>query len=223
MQVSLRSLLVVVALAATCSAQIVPFTPCKPGKASIVGQAEGITFKRLVFVESSGEVGATVLVPDSQQPVPGIVFSHSAIHGPTNSTDLLRFALALARAGAASIVLDGTIEWQVPNDNAKREPHVMACAGQWLLLNEKLDTKHLAIAGAIGNWGGGDTPFCLTGERPCWHAIAWLNFGQTSFYDWSNTDLMLTLRGQLRMARFAQQHLRLAEVKPEWLVSSSRN
>jgi len=223
MRVSLRILFAIAALAAACSAQIRPFVPCKPDKASIVGHAEGITFKRLAFTESSGEVGATVLVPDSEQPVPGIVFSHSAIHGPNNSTDLLRFALALARAGAASIVLDGTIEWEVPNDNAKRSPHVMACAGQWLLLNERLDTKRLAIAGALGDWGGGDTPFCLSGERPCWGGIAVLNFGQTWPYDLSNTDAMLTLNGQLRMARFAQQQLRLSEVKREWLVAGPRN
>jgi hypothetical protein len=213
----------IVALAAGCSAQIAPFVPCQPGKASIVGHAEGITFKRLVFTESYGEVGATVLAPDSEQPIPGIVFSHSGIHGPTNSTDLLRFALALARAGAASIVLDGTIEWQQPNDNARRAPHVMACAGQWLLLNERLDTARLSIAGTALNWGGGDTPFCLTGERPCWHGIAWLNFGQTSPVDWDNTNAMLTLKGQLRMARFAQRSLRLREVKPEWLVADARN
>jgi len=224
MRISPRPLLLITALGAACSAQIRPFVPCKPGTESIVGHAEGITFKRLVLTESSGEVGATVFVPDSGQPVPGIVFSHSAIHGANNSTDLLRFAMALARAGAASIVLDGTIEWQQPNDNAKRPPHVMACAGQWLLLNERLDTKRLAVAGAIGDWGGGDTPLCLPGERPCWAGIViWLNFGQTWQYDWSNTDAMLTLKGQLRMARFAQQHLHLAEVKPEWLVPGARN
>jgi hypothetical protein len=219
MRVSLLLVLMVAALATTSSAQIKPFVPCKVGKVSAIGKAEGITLKRVVFLEPDGEVGATVIVPDRNQPLPGIVFSHSSIRGPANTTDLQRFALALARAGAASIVLDGTIEWQVPNDNAKRSPHVMSCAGQWLMLNESLDEKRLAIAGTAANWGGGDTPFCLPGERPCWHGIAWLNFGQAQQAESSNTNAMLTLPGQLRMARFAQKQLGLGELKTEWFAS----
>jgi hypothetical protein len=85
-------------------------------------------------IEKSGKVGATVFIPDGNEPLPAIVFSHSAIHGPNNDTDLLRFAWALARAGAASIVLDGVIDWQSgPNDDSIRPPEFQFCAGQWLL------------------------------------------------------------------------------------------
>jgi hypothetical protein len=93
----------------------------------------------------------------------------------------------------------------------------MACAGQWLLLNAKLDERRLAHAGPDRLWGGGDTPFCLLEELPCWHPRLWMNFGQTSYTELQNTESMLTLKGQLHMARFAQRHLKLKEIKAEWL------
>ena len=219
MQVFFRIAALILIVSPVSFCQILPFVPCKIGSVSKLGQADGISFQRVSIIESYGEVGASVFIPQSKTPVPGIVFSHSAIHGPTNSTDLTRFALALARAGAASIVLDGTIAWETPNDNSKRPAHVLACAGQWLLINAGLDRKRLAIAGTALNWGGGDTPLCLPGERPCWTPIAAMGFGQASPVEWNNTDAMLTLKGQLRMARFAQRFLRLAELKTEWFVA----
>jgi hypothetical protein len=206
------------ALLSTCAAQ---FRPCRFSEGSTTGCSEGITIRRVGLIEATGEFEATVFVPDSGAPLPGIVFSHAAIHGATGNTDLLRFALALARAGAASIVLDGTIEWQRPNDESGRAPHLMACAGQWLLLHAKLDRRRLANAGPQGGWGGGETPFCQEGESPCWPPGPWLNFGQTSAAEFHNTEDMLTLQGQLRMARFVQRHLKLKEIKPEWLTDTA--
>jgi len=212
-------LVVTLLLVCTCPAQLAPFAPCKFGKASTIGHADGITEQRVSFFEPSGEAGASIFVPDSQVPVPGIIFSHSAIRGVSGNADLLRFAFALARAGAASIVLDGTIDWQTPNDESERPPHLMACAGQWLLLNAKLDPKRLAHAGPDRQWGGGDTPFCLQGESPCWHPRLWINFGQTSPAELVNTNAMLTPAGRLRHAQFVQQHLKLKEINPEWLAA----
>jgi hypothetical protein len=222
MQRFLRVVVLVLTAAPACSSQILSFVPCKIGSVSKVGRADGISFQRVSIIEPYGEVGASVFIPDSESPIPGIVFSHATIHGPVNSADLAHFALALARAGAASIVLDGTIEWQTPNDNSKRPAHVMACAGQWLLLNASLDSKRLAIGGTT-NWGGGDTPLCLPGERPCWTPIAVMGYGQASPAEWSNTDALLTLKGQLRIASFARQQLRLAELKPEWFMLDQAN
>lgn len=207
----------VLAFASVCAAQ---FVPCKTSGDATVEHHTRITIQRVTFFEPTGEVGASALVPETDAPFPGIVFSHSAILGANGSADLSQFALALARAGAASIVLDGTIDWRIPNDNSGRSPHLMACAGQWLLLHAKLDRQRLARAGPTRHWGGGDTPFCLPGEVPCWHGGAWLNFGQTSTAEFYNTEQMLTPAGQLSMARFAQHVLRLKEVKPEWLLSA---
>ena len=97
----------VLSLFGTCAAQ--RLHPCRFSGTSNVGHVEGITVQRLTVMEKSGKVGATVFIPDGNEPLPSIVFSHSAIHGPNNDADLLRFAWAMARAGAASIVLDGVI------------------------------------------------------------------------------------------------------------------
>src|SRR5262249_4232574 len=176
-----------------CLAQSANFVPCQFGNASTVGHADGITQQRVSFLDSSGEAGGSGFISDSEKTVPGIVFFHSEIHGVSSKGALLRFSLALAHAGAASIVLDGTIEWQTPNDNSERPPHLMACAGQWLLLHARLDGKRLADAGPDRLWSGGDTPLCMRGESPCFLPSLWLNFGQTSAAEFRNTESMLTI------------------------------
>jgi hypothetical protein len=216
MQSFLRLPALILVLTASCLAQ---FVPCKTSQSSIVGHSNGITEQTVTFLELSGEQRARVFIPDSESAVPGIVFSHSTIHGTDRSADLAAFAKALVRAGAAVIILDGTIEWKTPNDNQKRDPHLMACAGQWFLLNAHLDPMRLAVAGP-SDWGGGRTQFCQPGESPCWLPSGWLNFGQTSPAEFANTEAMLTTEGQLRRARFAQRILHLHEVLPEWLNGS---
>jgi hypothetical protein len=206
-------------LLSTCAAQ---FRPCKFAEASTIDHKQGITVRRVAVIEPQGEVGASVFVPDNSRALPGIVFSHSALRGPGHTSDLAHFAWALARAGAASIVLDGVLDWQVPNDNSARDPHLMACAGQWLLLHARLDPQRLAVAGPAGGWGGGETPFCLTGESPCWKPRARLNFGQTSPAEFQNTEAMLTAQGQVELARAVQRWLELAEIKAEWLGVAAR-
>ena len=52
----------------------------------------------------------------------------------------------------------------------------------------------------------------------CWtgHPF-WLNYGETSNAELVNTNPMLTVVGQLHLARFAQRVLNLREVKQECL------
>lgn len=209
--------LLVLTFASVCAAQ---FAPCKTSSGSIVEHYQQVTIQRVRLFEPGVEVDATVLLPDTDTAIPGIVVTHSAILGANGSADLRRFAWALARAGAASIILDGTIDWRVPNDDSARAPHLMSCAGQWLLLHAKLDRHRLAYAGPLGLWGGGDTPFCLPGEVPCWSGGPWLNFGQTSPVEFGNTERMLTREGQLFMAHFAQRTLQLKKIDPKWLLSA---
>jgi len=135
----------ILSLLPTCAAQ--KLHPCKFNGTSGVGHVEGITVQRLAVIEKSGPVGATVFIPDGNEPLPGIVFSHSAIHGLNNDTDLLRFAWALARAGAASIVLDGAIDWRSPRDESIRPPEFQFCAGQWLFQHVNIDLTRTADAG----------------------------------------------------------------------------
>jgi len=138
--------IVVLSLFGACAAQ--KLHPCKFSGASAVRHVEGITIQRLTVIEKSGKVGATVFIPDGNEPLPCIVFSHAAIHGPTDDTDLLHFAWAMARAGAASIVLDGVINRQSgPNDDSIRPPEFQFCAGQWLYQNLSLDLARMADVG----------------------------------------------------------------------------
>ena len=214
---------VILSLLATSTAQ--KLHVCRFSGASEVGHTQGIDIQRVAVIEPSSEVKATVFIPDGSDPLPGIVFSHSAIHGPSNNTDLLRFAWALARAGAASIVLDGAIDWQSPNDESIRPPEFQFCAGQWLLQHVNLDLTRAADAGnhKVG-WIDNDVSHCglETGKARCWPGGLWLDFGQTGQAESRNTDDMLTLEGQLRMAHFAQRHLKLKEVNPEWLTETAQ-
>jgi hypothetical protein len=200
------------ALALTCAAQ---FAPCKSSPPSVGEHRDGVMGSTLNFYEPSGSVLAHVFVPDATVAVPGIVFSHSVIRAANARTDLLLFARGLARAGAASIVLDGTIEWQTPNDDSKQAYHLTACAGHWLLQNVNVDQQRLAQAGP-GAWVGSGGYYCLEGEpQPCYQG-SWLNFGLTSDAEFRNTEKMLTAEGRLEMARWTQHALSLKEIDPHW-------
>lgn len=216
------TVLLFVILAAQSSSWAVEDAPCKFGASSAVGHSDGVTVSAVHLLEGSEEAEVYLFVPDGEGPMPGIIFSHSEIHGPQSRTDLRRFAFALGRAGAASIVFEGTIEWLRPGDDFKKPtPHAMACAGTWLSSHVNLDRHRLAVAGTLNGWGNGDTAMCIfeaLWKAPCWHPAAVLNFGTMAQADFDNTNGMLSLAGQLRMAEFAKEQLRLADVKPEWLT-----
>lgn len=200
-------------------AQIAQFVPCKFAEATTVGSSDGIAVSRVTIVEASGEVGATVLIPKAERPMPGMLLTHSAIDGPENRADLLHFAQAMARAGAASIVLDGDLNWKQGNSDNRRAPHLMACAGQWLLKHANLDPRRLVLGGPSGEWGGGDTPNCLPGEIPCWSDIGWLNFGIPG--QPTVTNKMLTTEGQYELARAVARWVKLGTLQPEWFAVNS--
>jgi hypothetical protein len=214
--------LVILNTLAACTAQTLH--QCRFSESSEVGRAEGIDIQRISVIEPVDTVRATVFIPDASEPVPGIVFSHSAIHGRSSYANLLLFALALARAGAASIVLDGTIDWQLPNDEAIRPPEFQFCAGQWLLQHVNIDVTRTADAGnhKVG-WIENDVSPCGLGPGGprCWPGGLWLDFGQAGQAESRNTDAMLTLQGQLWMAQVAQKQLKLKEIKPEWLAGTA--
>jgi hypothetical protein len=209
----------ILSLLPTCAAQ--KLHPCKFSGTSGVGHVEGITVQRLAVIEKSGTVGATIFIPDGNEPLPGIVFSHSAIHGLNKDTDLLRFAWALARAGAASIVLDGAIDWRSPSDESIRPPEFQFCAGQWLFQHVNIDLTRTADAGNFKvGWIDNDVSPCgieLSGPARCWPGGFQMGFGQLGEVESRNTDEMLTLKGQMLMAHAAQKRLMLKEIDPEWL------
>jgi hypothetical protein len=211
-------------LLATCAAQR---HQCNFSGTSDVGHFEGISVQRLAVIEKSGKVGATIFIPDGDEPLPGLVFSHSAIHGPDSNADLLHFAWALARAGAASMVLDGVIDWQSgPNDDSIRPREFQFCAEQWLFQHVNLDLHRLADAGnSKGGWVPTAVNHCgveISGKARCWPGGMWLGLGQTTDVESRNTNLMLTLKGQMFMAEWAQKHLSLKEIESEWLTERAQ-
>jgi hypothetical protein len=133
--------------------------------------------------------------------------------------------VALARAGAASIVLDGTIEWLTPNDDSIRPTEFQFCAGQWLFQHVNLDLHRLANAGNLRTgWIPDGLNRCgveQSGQARCWPGGLGMGFGQTGPAESRNTDLMLTLQGQLWMARISQKQLNLREIDPEWLTDAA--
>ncbi len=204
---------VVIALVSvSCVAQSVP--TCKAGAASTIDDRDGVTARVVSFQGSSGNLTAHVFVPDTAEPVAGIAFSHSSIQYADSLTDLLPFARAMARAGAASIMIDGTVDWRTPNDDSKRPWQEVRCAAQWLTANANLDGQRLAFGGPITE---NQEPFC--GPETCLgQAWFYFNFGSTTVqHGISITELMKTPQGLLRLTELPGG-FHLKPVKLEWLM-----
>jgi hypothetical protein len=191
---------------------------CKLQGSSIVDHRDKVTDYEVAFQNTWGSkpvtVSAHAFVPDSDKPVAGIVFSVSSIEKYDKHTDLLPFARALARAGAASIVVDRPVKWEPLDQQWNLAPTVMHCAGQWLMKNVNLDRERLATAGP-DRWRGDED--CGVPQYQCWQGRASMGFGWTGHAESRNTERMTTLEGQIRIADFARRTLNLSEVKPEWL------
>ena len=81
-----------------------------------------------------------------------------------------------------------------------------------------------AGAGNLGGWGGGKTPMCLWGEKPCWVGSGpHLNFGTRFDVDRRNMERMLTSEGQLYMAKFVQRVMRLGALDEGMFVIEPRS
>jgi len=197
---------------------------CKALDSSKVSHHDGVEIRIVRFLDtrqpnSPKEVTAHVYIPDSENPVPGIIFSHSSIQADDQLTDLKPFANALARGGIASIMLDRTITWKPLNDEANRDVSVGSCAAVWLLDNALLDKGRLMNGGLL--MFNACAPKALNGNRWCVKAI--VNFGYTTNAEYRNTESMRTLTGQIRLARFVTRHFKLPEIKPEWLGDTAVN
>jgi len=195
--------------------------PCAPGPATTISDRDGVTAKALTFAGSSGKFSAYVFLPDTAKPVPGIAFSHSAIQYSDSRTNLLPFARALARAGAASIVLDGTVDWHTPNDDSKRPWRQVRCELQWLIANANLDLESLAIGGPIVLNADSYEPVCpATSGRPCYEPWIYVNFGWNSPVELRTTEWMKTPRGQLQMTPLVTGSFHLQDVQLSWLLDT---
>jgi len=84
-------------------AELPNFT-CGRDRPVTISDRDGVTIKIVTLVTPSSRLRARVFVPDKPGSLAGIAFSHSSIQYADSRTDL-----------AASIMLDGTIDWRTPN------------------------------------------------------------------------------------------------------------
>jgi hypothetical protein len=83
-----RAVILWLACPAFCCPALLNFVPASFPPVSPPEHKEGVAVSSVSWMEPGVKVGATVFVPDGD-PLPGIVFSRSAIHGPTASADML--------------------------------------------------------------------------------------------------------------------------------------
>src|SRR5262249_23547088 len=136
-------------------------------------------------------------------------------------TDLILFARALARAGSASIMLDGTIDWRIPNDDSKRPWRPVGCELQWLIANVNLDLKSLAFGGPISLSTDSYVPVCPPrGRKLCYEPWIYVNFGWNSPIEVRTTEWMKTPQGQLKMTHLVTGTFHLKDVQLSWLMEN---
>src|SRR5262249_38187581 len=168
-----------------------PANECEIKGSSAVEYRDGIAVSEVTFASPSGPVTAHAFVPDSDKPVPGIVFSHSAIRSYKGVTDLLPFARAIARPGGASIVLDWAVAWEPLDDEANRSRSVMSCAAKWLESHVSLDPEHVGYAGP------GRLSYVWHIAFPRRSSCCHLNFGTLWRADEINTENLMSVDGQM--------------------------
>jgi hypothetical protein len=180
---------------------------CQLGKVSTLGHADGVALQRINFTGADEGVGATVFMPTTKRDeIPDVVISHSAVVGNNTKADMLKFALALARAGAAVIVIDGTFVSPGSLDGAQSTRHLTACAGEWLQQKTKADHNHIALVAPEAYWSG------WTGGEP-WSPYVGVGFPQRS-----NARDPLIMEDFRSSADSLQHWLGLNEIDSEWLA-----
>jgi hypothetical protein len=91
------------------------------------------------------KVTVYLFIPDSADPVPGALFTHSALHSFDGTTSLLPFARALAHSGVATLMLDRTLE-TIPYPE-QFDSSVVDCAYEWFKSEVRLEPR--VVAGGI--------------------------------------------------------------------------
>lgn len=202
-------------LALIASIGVAQTKTCVPGPAVTIDDRDGVTAKTISFQGLHGPLSAHAFIPDRSEPMPGFAFSHSSIKYADSQTDLLLFGRALARTGSATIMLDGSIDWQTTLSDTSIRAEDVACAAHWLMSNANLDPKRLSIGGPMKF--PVVEPFCPdSSKQPCWLAGYFFYWGPS--HEGNYTRLMKMPEGQLWMIRNMPAEFGLKNVKPEWLI-----
>lgn len=201
---------------------------CDSAKASTINRDAGVTVQKVTLSGRWGSKSATIFLPDKEIAEGAVVLSHSAIHSePATAVDLLPFALTLARAGAAVIVPDRTLNWPPTSATTNREGAAVTCAAHWMVENVKVvndgmpltNEDRVVIREGYGYVGPrvcdpdvADhcrlcTPF---GSSGYYRKAVWVPIGETEGGD--NTSGMLSTSG-LHSAQWLQRMLGLAPIE----------
>lgn len=189
------------------------------GKNTVIGHNDGITYGRVDFVESEGKIGASVLTPVANgKKIPGVIISHSSVVSKDKKADMLRLAWALSRAGAASIIFDGTAISPVLDNEGERVHRLVPCAAEWLVENARVDGNRVAAIAPEKFWHGwsGSEEFCAATGKPCWPIQGGVGFPQADV----ETIVLEDFRSS---ADFLQGLLKLDQIKPDWVVGVVEN
>jgi hypothetical protein len=239
-------LAILLTLAASCAAQDNQTNHkdqvCATSNLTSVKHRNGVTVQTLTFTEitpgdddnsprnsdgtfiKKAPVNAQVYIPDGAGPFHVLLFSHSAIHSAKGTTDLLPYAFALARSGAASMVLDRAIQWDTYYDRAANIDHsVMQCASLWFKDHLNGGVKSV---GLLGNYYAPGWVFMLPrtshlGERtkPGEGHTGAVGFATSEGgAEFLNNEHIQTVDGQLTIANgFILRHADLPPIRREWL------
>ena len=201
---------------------------CSITGAVTVEHRDRVTVQTISFLDmaplASGEkrevVNAHVYLPDGDGPFPIILFSHSAIHSSKGTSDLLPYAFAMARGGAASIVLDRTIQWEPYDEAANKDASVMDCASHWLATNVKFNGRLGLMGLYCGYWQGiRELHVALDPHEPYSSAVGFGYFGGGA--EKINAEHLLSPERYLQPAEYLAQELRLT-IHPSWFHLTMR-
>jgi hypothetical protein len=115
----------------------------------------------------------------------------------------------MARAGAASIVLERTIQWEPYDETANMDKSVMDCASHWLVEHVKFN-GHFITMGNYGNYWTGLRSLCI--GMPCGDTVG---IGWARPTEQLNILHLLSENNYSQPAQWMARHLKLT-VDPKW-------
>lgn len=107
---------------------------CNSTPATTIGQEAEVIMQKVVVTGEWGSNEITVYLPDKHVADSAVLISHSTIHADGGESAEMRiFALTLAHAGAAVVVLQRTLMWPPADRSTNRAGAPVICAEQWLV------------------------------------------------------------------------------------------
>jgi hypothetical protein len=170
----------------------------------------GVTVQLIQFTDDyHHELTALGIRPDSPMPKPGVLITHSNIDAGDRKANLLPLGTALAKSGAAVLILRRTVHWIPLQDDVNRSGVLMDCVGDWIIAKFNVDKSHFTYFG----------PANSTESQPLLYGphVVWVPFAQIPNSEY--TEHLLTVKGQKRTADWITRHMGLPKVKPEWLTA----